>query len=132
MHKGRMNNQNNYDVARIFRYGWPHMTLAQRARARDEIGSMLEWSLEHSLLADGSFALDPTFFSSLSGDLYFGVSFFDEIGFFDQQRRFWTDRELPGGVRICHLITARLDELSFLDSYARGAEEKLNRNCTVE
>jgi hypothetical protein len=131
MHGDRRNNHNNYDVARIFRYGWPHMTPDQREGAKDEIGAMLEWSLENSLLLDGSFAVDPTFFSSLSGDNYFGVSFFDEIGFFDQKRRFWTDRELPGGGRICCLIKARLEELGFRDSYARGAEEKLNRNCSL-
>ena len=131
MHGGRLNNHNNYDVARILRYGWPYMTGEQKARAEDELHQMLAWSLNESLRRDGSFRTDPTFFSSVAADYYFGVSFLDEIGFFDRSRRYWTEKEFPNAAHLCCLIKNKLQRSGFDEPHAQGAMEKLRKSCAA-
>lgn len=131
MHDGRLNNHNNYDVVRILRYGWPYMTAEQKARADDELHEMLVWSLNESLRPDGSFRTDPTFFSSVAADYYFGVSFFDEIGFFDGSRRFWTEKDFPNATYLCCLIKNRLAASGLDGPHVQGAAEKLNKSCAA-
>lgn len=129
MHGGRMNNHNNYDVAKIWRYGWAHMGEADKARARDEIGAMLAWCLNESLGSDGSFQVDPTFFSSLDAEFYFGVSFLDVIGFWDRSKRFWTDARFPDAARLCCLIKKRLAALGMETVQTLSAMARLEQNC---
>ncbi|MET0942764.1 MAG: hypothetical protein ABWY13_15520 [Mesorhizobium sp.] len=123
------NNHNNYDVVKIFRYGWPHMTEEQRARARDAMREMLRWALDHSLQPDGSFAPDESFFSSVPSDYYFGVSFFDEIGYWRATKRFWTDEAFQGADANCRLIRGRLAALQLTGPIALSAEQKLEASC---
>ena len=123
------NNHNNYDVVKIFRYGWPHMTEGQRARAREAMREMLSWALKHSLQPDGSFAPDESFFSSVASDYYFGVSFFDEIGYWRATKRFWTDEAFAGAEAHCLLIRRRFAELQLKSLLAPGAEQKLEAGC---
>src|SRR5207248_2895512 len=40
-----LTSHNNYDVAILFRLGWPHMRPDQRQRGEDEIGRLLDWCL---------------------------------------------------------------------------------------
>ena len=131
IHDGRMNNHNNYDVARIWRYGWPHMTAADKTRARDELDAMLDWSLNQSLRPDGSFETDPTFFSSLAADYYFGVSFLDQVGFFDKKRRFWTEQDFPNAKQLCCRIKAQLLDSGLQGAHASGALNKLGKSCAA-
>src|SRR3954463_7473668 len=49
----------NYDVAKIFRYAWPHMSSEQKHRAASKIRDMLHWTLNSSLQDDGSFQTVP-------------------------------------------------------------------------
>src|SRR5579871_1122007 len=121
LHDGHFANHNNYDVARILLYGWPHMSTSQRRQAAASIKEMLDWTLERSLDPDGSFKTDPTSFSSVSADYYFGVSFLAEIGFWNQGKRFWTNSGFPGAANVCRLIRARMLELKLKDPQARHA-----------
>jgi hypothetical protein len=123
------NNHNNYDVVKIFRYGWPHMTGEQRVHARASMRHMLDWALQKSLQPDGSFASDESFFSSVASDFYFGVSFLSEIGYWQADKRFWTNESFPGGEAKCVLIRGRLAELRLTSPFAVGAEEKLAAAC---
>jgi hypothetical protein len=123
------NNHNNYDVVKIFRYGWPHMTEDQRVRVRQAMREMLSWALDHSLQSDDSFAPDENFFSSVSSDYYFGVSFFDEIGYWRAEKRFWTDETFEAAPRSCPLIRRRLADLRLKSPFALGAEQKLEASC---
>jgi hypothetical protein len=123
------NNHNNYDVVKIFRYGWPHMTEEQRARARQAMKRMLNWALEKSLQSDGSFAPDENFFSSVASDYYFGVSFLDELGYWSADKRFWTDETFSGAEAKCRLVRHRLADLRLTGPLAQGAMGKLEANC---
>jgi hypothetical protein len=84
-------NHHNYDVAQIFGYGWSHMTRDQKDRVRVTIKSMLAWCLRDSVTGD-SFDDDPS-----DESYYFGVRFLDRVGYFDEDKRFWTKGalELP-------------------------------------
>ncbi len=129
LHNGHFNNHNNYDVARILKYGWAHMSASQKQQAREAIREMLTWTLEESFNPDGSFKADPSFFSSVSADYYFGVSFLDEIGFWIRDKRFWTEEEFAGSDAICRRIKLRVAESKLDDPQARVALEKLNVAC---
>jgi hypothetical protein len=129
LHDGHLNNHNNYDVARILKYGWSHMSAAQKQQASDAIREMLAWTLEQSLNPDGSFKTDLTFFSSVAADYYFGVSFLDVIGFWDRGQRFWTKEDFPGSDAVCRRIKARMAGFKYEDPQARVALEKLNAAC---
>jgi len=132
LHQGRRNNHHNYDVARIFKYAWPHMTEDQQARTRAELGSMLEWSLSNTLKPDGSFIHDATFSDSLADEYYFGVSFFDVIGYWNPEQRFWSQSdEIESNAVLCCKIWGRIDELGLGGWAAEGAKHKLKRNCST-
>lgn len=123
------NNHNNYDVVKIFRYGWPHMSEIQRGRARAKMQKMLNWALDQSLQPDGSFAPDENFFSSVSSDYYFGVSFLDEIGYWRLKKRFWTEETFENAEAVCHVIRSRLGKLQLKFLLALAADEKLEASC---
>jgi hypothetical protein len=102
-----MTNHNNYDVVTLFSLGWPFMREDQRAAARIEIRRMLDWALAHSIGADGEIA--PTAAAEPLGDMYyFAAAFLDTIGFFDKQKRFWTDEEFPQAERLRTALDAKV------------------------
>jgi hypothetical protein len=123
------NNHNNYDVVKIFRYAWPHMTDEQRQRARAALQRMLNWALTKSLQPDGSFATDENFFSSVASDYYFGISFFDEVGYWRAKKRFWTDQTFPGSRATCLLVRQQFAKLQLASPLAIAAEDKLKAGC---
>ncbi len=128
-YRSSLNNHNNYDVVKIFRYGWPHMTEEQRVRAREAMSAMLRWAVDQSLQPNGSFASDDSFFSSVPSDYYFGISFFDEIGYWRADKRFWTDETFEKAHADCLLIRARMEALRLKGPIAVAAQQKLDDSC---
>lgn len=127
--RGRWTNHNNYDLARIFRYGWPHMTAEQQAEVRETIQAMVDWAFAHGLEEDyAGFALAPELSSSVGAELYFGVSFLDAAGYFSEFP--WTGQlERPAEPRrVCEALSAHAAELA-VDVYVSGAKKKLRRAC---
>ena len=129
LHQGHPTNHNSYDVARILRYGWSHMTSSQKQAASEAIDRMLSWTLNESLSAEGAFKTDPTFFSSLSADYHFGVSFLDTVGFWDRGKRFWTNVDFPDADSVCLRIKGRLVQLQLNDYLAVVALRRVNAAC---
>lgn len=129
-HNGRYNNHNLYDVAKIYKFGWPHMSEAERRTARTRLESMLEWSLANTLGADGTYVADSTFSDSLADEYYFGVSFLDVVGYWQPKRRFWTDAPTDeDAAATCCRLKHRLEQLDLEGWAATGALNKLERNC---
>lgn len=126
---GSYNHHNNYDVLKIFRYGWPHMTEKQKEQARAALAAMLAWCLEPPMDPKAPFAVDATFYSSPGDYYYYGVSFFDEIGYWDPAERFWTSEDFPDALALCRSIKVRLLESRLDTPPARAALQKLERNC---
>ncbi len=129
LHDGQFNNHNNYDVTQILKFGWPHMTMSQKRLAAKSLHDMLSWTLTESLNGDGSFKLDTGFFSSVAAEYYFGVSFLDQIGYWDRKKRFWTNKSFPESASDCRRIRARLLGLSLKDPQALDTLEVLDAYC---
>ncbi|HEX7073427.1 MAG TPA: hypothetical protein VF226_05245 [Hyphomicrobiaceae bacterium] len=130
-HNGKYNNHNLYDVAKIYKFAWPHMSKAEHLEIAKQIDSMIHWSLANTLGPDDQFLHDPTFSDSLTDEYYFGVSFLDVVGYWKQDRRFWTpslvDKE---GAALCCRLKHRMTELDLEGWAANGAMRKLERNCS--
>lgn len=83
---GHWTNHNNYDLARLFKYGWPHMTDRQRAETVRTLQEMVDWSFATTVLPDyAGFVADPKLSSSLGSTFYFGASFLVAVGYFDEE-----------------------------------------------
>jgi hypothetical protein len=87
-------NHNNMDIVEIFKYGWNQANEHERNRMSNEIDSMLQWCLDKSLQADGSFKAIPAD-GSVEEAEYYAVSFLARIGYFDRSKRFWTNKDFP-------------------------------------
>jgi hypothetical protein len=94
-----MTSHNNYDVATLFRLGWPHLRPDQRAAVSAELAGLVDWCLGTALGPDGTIRTRADG-ESWPDALYFTAGFLDEVGFFDPAKRYWTDRPLPDASRI--------------------------------
>ena len=129
-HNGRYNNHNLYDVAKIYKYGWPHMSETERLRIGKQIESMIQWSVSNTFQSDGTFKYDPTFSDSLADEYYFGISFFDAVGYWRPSERFWTGAPVdPKASAMCCRLKQRLKELNLEGWAAEGAMSKIELNC---
>lgn len=123
---GGLSNHNNYDVAVLFQLGWPEMRPDQRRRATVEIERLLSWCLEDAIAADGA-VVARAVGESLPESYYFAVAFLETVGFFDQAKRFWTDREFPDVAGLRALLERQIVRLPRGDPMARMALERLRR-----
>ncbi len=117
---GHYENHLNWDLVIVFRYAWPSLHEATRARVRDEIQRMLDWCLSQSLQADGSFKtseIDDT----LGDAQMYGTWFLRDAGYFDPKLRFWTDRSFPDSEAIRTRIKARLEAMGQGDPSVKEA-----------
>jgi hypothetical protein len=94
LENSKMTDHNNYDVVELFYRGWPKMKADQRRRASEAIGKMLDWCLAQSVTPDGQ-VREPDKGDMVPDSYYFAAAFLDTIGFFDRNKRFWTDKPLP-------------------------------------
>ena len=130
---GKFTNHNLYDVAAIFKFGWPHMSEEERKTTRDEIRQMLLWSLDNTLNADGTYRYNPGA-DSYADEYYFGVSLLDVLGYWNPAERFWTDEPLEPTLASradCCLIKQRVNAYGFKGWAGAGASEKLAKSCSV-
>ena len=122
--RGVLNNHHNYDVTKLLRYGWPHMSEAQQARTRAEIGIMLARSLRLTIDGKGAFKGDA--YDSMADAYYFGVSFLDEAGYFRKSKRFANpSRTFPGAEDVRRRLIENLEALNSQDPMALAAMRKL-------
>lgn len=126
--RGKFNNHNNYDVVRLFKYGWPELTESQQRSARAHLTDILDWTLNTSLRSDGSFVGDPAFYNSLADAYYYGVSVLDKIGYWSERKRFWTEEPFVGATAHCRLIRDKIVALDLKDLSAHAAKRKL-KSC---
>lgn len=128
-HNGDFNNHNNYDVAKIFAQGWSSVDDAAHQQASTDIGELLDWCLNVSMTADSGFIDDTSFYNSVGAAYYYGVSFLDEIGYFDPSKCFWTDETFPEGQSLCCKIQKNMKAHHLDDDEAEAAMEKLVAAC---
>lgn len=123
---GQFVNHNNYDVLKIFKYGWKRMTAEDKARSVPAIRKLIDWCLNSSLQPDGSFAPVPGAFSSVGDDFYYGVVFLNIAGYWAEDTPFWTTERaavlFPEAGKTAALIEGRLKVLNLK---AESAQEAL-------
>lgn len=125
MEEGNYTNHHNYDAVKLFRYGWDRIDTTRRKEISTEINKMVDWCLSESLQDDGSFLVSEAD-DSFADAFYFGVSFLDEVGFFNSEKKFWTVRQFPKAGTIKEKIRKKIVELKSDDYMLRNALEKLN------
>jgi hypothetical protein len=107
---GHYENHLNWDAVKIYRVAWPLLDNATRDRVRAEISAMLDWCLKSSLQSDGSFKtgdIDDT----LADACNYGDCFLNETGYYDPEKRFWTDQDFPEAQAIHKRVSAKLKTL---------------------
>ena len=113
-------------MAVLFQLGWPEMRPDQRRRAAVEIERLLSWCLGDAIAADGA-VVARAVGESLPESYYFTVAFLETVGFFDQAKRFWTDREFPDAAGLRALLERQIVRLPPGDPMARMALDRLRR-----
>ena len=120
---GRQNNHHAYDVVRLLRRSWPHMSEDQRIRTSAEMTLMLARSIRLSIDHNGAFVVTP--YDSVAEAYYFGVSFLDEIGLFNPKKLFWAPIEIGNVQVIRQGLEKELVTLDSDDPMAAAALRKL-------
>jgi hypothetical protein len=122
---GKMSDHNNYDVAELFARGWSRMTATQRSTASTAIDHMLAWCLTESVCSDGSIK-DPDKGDMIPDSYYFAAAFLDTIGFFQREKRFWTDKEFPDTEKIRIAMIGQLRQFNSQLTVVEDTLERLN------
>jgi hypothetical protein len=121
--RGTQNNHHSYDVVRLLRFGWPQMTMEEKAKAQAELFIITARARRLSVNGVGEFDMRP--YSSVDEAYYFGASLFDEIGYFRKSKRFWIEWEPEDSQELRALILASMDRLKVNSPMMEGARRKL-------
>jgi len=121
---GEYVNHHNYDIVRLFSMGWKFLNSDQKNKIAFEIQRMKDWCLATSLQKDGSFPLTSTE-ESIGEAYYFGVSFLNEIGYFNKNKRFWTTNDFPESEQIRKIILSKIKQVKTVDSFIQDAMNML-------
>lgn len=121
--RGTQNNHHAYDIVRLLRFGWPLMSLEERAKAQAELFIIAARARRLSLNGIGEFDARP--YSSLDEAYYFGVSLFDELGYFRDSRRFWINMKPEGAEELREAIGTSIERLHVDSPMMAAAKRKL-------
>ncbi len=121
--RGTQNNHHAYDIVRLLRFGWPLMTLEEKAKAQAELFIIATRARRLSLNGIGEFDTRP--YSNVDEAYYFGVSLFDELGYFRDSRRFWIDMKPDGAEELREKILASIERLNIESPMMAAARRKL-------
>ncbi|HEV2672911.1 MAG TPA: hypothetical protein VGV37_00115 [Aliidongia sp.] len=119
-----MTSHNNYDVATLFRLGWPKLRPEQRPLVAVELAGLVDWCLGTALGPDGTIRTRADG-ESWPDALYFTAAFLDEAGIFDPAKRYWTDRTFPDAERIRAGLARQAGKLPPDEPMARAALMRL-------
>jgi hypothetical protein len=114
LQEGIQSNHHNYDVARLFRVGWPQMNEGQRDLARAEMREMMDFCLNKTLNPDGSFKLMDE--DTVGSSFLFPVSLLNELGYFRPSLRFWTRESFPDSMKVADRIEQRIKSMGLSDT----------------
>lgn len=114
LQEGVPSNHHNYDVARLFRVGWPQMDAGQREQARAEMREMMDFCLNKTLNPDGSFKMMDE--DTVGSSFIFPVSLLNELGYFRPSLRFWTSASFPDSMKVADRIEQRIRIMGLRDT----------------
>jgi hypothetical protein len=99
------------------------MTPQEHAKAQAELFIITARARRLSLNGVGEFDLSP--YSGIDEAYYFGVSLFDELGYFRPSRRFWTVWEPDDAEELRAKILANIDRFGIDSPMMAEARHKL-------
>jgi hypothetical protein len=120
-----MTNHNNYDVAVLLQFSWPHMRPDQRRRAEEELIRLLDWCLTAAITPAGEIVA-RAIGESWPESYYFTIAFLDTVGYFDRAKRFWTEMDFPEAPALRVRFEDRLLMLPEGDPMTRMARARLH------
>ena len=120
-----MTNHNNYDVAVLLQFSWPHMRPDQRRRAEEELTRLLDWCLTAAITPAGEIVA-RAIGESWPESYYFMIAFLDTVGYFDRAKRFWTEMDFPEAPALRARFEDRLLMLPEADPMTRMARARLH------
>jgi hypothetical protein len=112
--EGQMSNHHNYDVARLFRVGWPQMDEPQRELCGQEMRKMIEFCLKETMNPDGSFKLMDE--DTVGSSFLFPISLLNELGYFRPSLRFWTWESFPDAMKVADQVQGRIRAMGLTDT----------------
>ena len=122
---GTQNNHHAYDVARIINLTWDHLDGIARAYAGTSMFLMMARSMGLSI--DGNGRFDPRPFTTVAEAYYFGISFFEELGYFGNETPRNQSIVISNSEALLDKIEENLLALDQSDPWVAAARRKLNR-----
>jgi hypothetical protein len=98
---GRLTNHHAYDVARLFKLGWPRLDEGQRQKVAAAMDRIAQFALDEGVRPDGTVELVDGFSSGVDDEHYFAVSLLTTAGICSAKPPFWTSRSFPQSERLC-------------------------------
>ncbi|MDB6109304.1 MAG: hypothetical protein JWR69_1054 [Pedosphaera sp.] len=114
LEEGVPSNHHNYDVARLFRIGWPLMREDQCELARAEMRRMMDFCLRETMNPDGSFKMMDE--DTVGSSFLFPISLLNELGYFRPSLRFWTWDSFPDAMNVADRVEHRIRAMGLTDT----------------
>jgi hypothetical protein len=121
--RGSQNCHHAYDVVRLVRFGWPHMTEKQKAFARAQLVIILARTVRLAINSVGEVDARP--YNRVAEAYYFCTSLLDDIGYFRRSRNFWSTIEFDDADDLRTRMLAQLKHLPQDDPMVDAARRKL-------
>ena len=123
--RGTQNCHHAYDVVRLLRFGWPHMTEVQKAFARSQLMIILARTTRLAINYVGEVDTRP--YSAAGEAYYFCASLLDDIGYFRRSRNFWSKLEFDPAEELRLKLLGQLERLPKGDPMVDAARRKLEQ-----
>ena len=123
--RGTQNCHHAYDVVRLVRFGWPHMTEVQKAFARSQLVIILARTTRLAINYVGEVDTRP--YSAVGEAYYFCASLLDDIGYFRRSRNFWSELEFDNAEELRLKLLGQLERLPKGDPMVDAARRKLQQ-----
>jgi hypothetical protein len=123
--RGTQNCHHAYDVVRLVRFGWPHMTEIQKAFARSQLVIILARTTRLAINYVGEVDTRP--YSAVGEAYYFCASLLDDIGYFRRSRNFWSKLEFDNAEELRLKLLGQIERLPKGDPMVDAARRKLEQ-----
>ncbi|TXL70046.1 hypothetical protein FHP25_36130 [Vineibacter terrae] len=123
--RGSQNCHHAYDVVRLVRFGWPHMSELQKAFARAQIAIILARTVRLSINTVGEVDTRP--YNRVAEAYYFCTSLLDDIGYFRRSRNFWSNLEFDNADELREKMLDQIKGLPNDDPMIEAARRKLEQ-----
>lgn len=124
-------NHNDYDAATLLGIGWDELTSPDQASGRSLLAQMQSWALGSASMErrGNTTELVCAGDDSIGDCYYFGVAFFDSIGFFRTSPPFWSNTTYFGAHTICCGLREAFESLHVDSGIGVTVGPRLDADC---